>query len=303
MHAMDYPEILTLCEQEQPDLIYVAIGCAAYEHPSSQGTIQQYPPFVKHWSGKKVCIWIDPDLESPPRSLTTIQATPDSSSTEIWRTTDAIFVSVRKHFYYEATEESQFIESLCRNTVARHTKLIVQDYSGRDIQEFYPMHIHPDIPKSVLYDVTYNDGGCFIDFDAIQILRDANGDFLQPSFSPLRDMYGNIPDLIFEKELTRRRQNLTNIHTYNCIVRGLRESNSWTTEDRIAKAAHRYASIYRVYPTDYEGILFGAAKDLCATASCFLTPAEIDQIISSPSQQYAMLFQNLQVVLKIPAQS
>jgi len=187
--------------------------------------------------------------------------------------------------------------------LSKQAKIIVQDYSGRDIQGFYPIHIHPDIPKYVLYDVTYGDGGCFIDFDAIHVLRDAHGDFLQPSFSPLHAIYGKIPDPIFGKELTRRRQNLTNIHTYNCIARGLRESSSWITEDRIANSAHRYASIYRVHPTDYEAILFAAAKDICATASCFLTPAEIDHIISSPSQQYAMLFQNLQVVLKIPAHS
>ena len=210
---------------------------------------------------------------------------------------------MRKSFYYDNTEEARFLETLCRNTVARQAKMIVQDYTGRDIQDMYPAHIHPDITKSVLYDVTYQDGGCFIDFDAIHILRDTDGDFLQPSFSTLRDIYGKIPDSIFVKELARRSQNLTNIHTYSCIARGLREVSTWITADRISKPAHRYASIYRVHPTDYTSILFAAAKDICATASCYLTPTEIDQIVASPSHQYAMLFQNLQVVLKIPAQS
>lgn len=307
---MNYTEILTICEKVNPDLIYVAVGCASPNEPS-QGLVQQYPPFVKEWPGTKLCILIDPLLEDPPRSTQELQAIQAiQGDVKIWKTPDSIFISLRQNLYYyhDTVEESsqkiddiRFIEILCRQTLIRSAKMIVQDYTGREIQQYYPHHIHPDITKSVLYDVTYDDGGCYIDFDTIQILKNEDGEFIQPSYSPLSAIHGKIPDPIFQKELTRRRQNLTNIHTYVCIVRGLREHSTWITEERIASSAHRYATIYRVNSKDFVSILIAAVKDLCATASCYLSSGEIDAIVSSPTQQYANLFQTLQVVLKIPA--
>ena len=306
---MNYTDALTICEKLNPDLIYVAVGCAS-PIETSQGLIQQYPPFVKEWPGTKLCILIDPLLEHPPRSIQEHNAIQEGA--EIWKTPDTTFLSLRRNVYYQhdsvmdedpqhRNEDIRFIEILCRQTLIRSAKMILQDYTGRDIQKYYPHHIHPDITKYVLYDVTYDDGGCYIDFDAIRILRDEAGDFIQPSESTLSAIYGKIPDPIFQKELTRRRYSLANIHTYLCIDRGLREPSIWITEEYIARASLRYSMIYRVNSKDYYSILVSAVKDLCAIASCYLTSDEIDILVSSPSHQYSNLFQTLQVVLKIPA--
>ena len=178
--------------------------------------------------------------------------------------------------------------------------MILQDYTGRDIRPYYPIDIHPDIQKSVLYDVTYGDGGCWIDFDTIRILKDTAGNFLQPAYLHLSEIHGKIPDAIFEKELSRRRIDLTNIHTYTCIVRGLREPSSWITEDRIRGPAAQYSRVYRVSKSDYTAILMSAIRDICAAAACSLSAEEMDTIVLSPSCAFMNLFQTLQVILKIP---
>lgn len=302
---MNYSDILELCTENRPDLIYIAVGSATHEG-GGQGVIQQYPPFVKDWPGKKLCIWIDPLLEDPPRSVSTHTFTKEDNL-DIWKSHDVLCIPLRKYFHYlnessdtqnEHIEDKQFIEELCKLTLLISAKLILQDYTGREIHKYYPFHVGP-ILESVLYDVTYNDSGCYIDFDTVRILFNDAGGFIQPGYSSLSAIHGKIPDLLFERELARRRLNLTYIHTYLCCSLGLREAGEWLTEEYIQHDVNRLSYIYKVNTLDLKGILIAAATDICEVASCPITNSEIDIIVSSPSQQYATLLQNLQIVLKI----
>ena len=312
---MNYTHILQLLSRYRPSLVYVSIGCAAHDDPHSQGQIQQFPPFVRDWTGKKLCILIDPYLEAPPRSTIDIQATQNvlSEGVEgvIWTTSDTIFVPLQKNFYYQNEKfyntgippdhenDIQFMESLCKQTLSFNAKMIVQDYTGRDINAYYPTISHPKLFGSILYDVTYKDGGCFIEFDDIRILRDTDGDFIQPLYSPLSAIYGKIPDSIFQKELTRRCQNLRILHMYACIIRGLAEPRDWLTEEHVSGIANIYGKMYRVSSSDILSILTSAARDVCAASSCSLSTEDIDTIVLGPTHQFMNLFQSLQVLLKI----
>ena len=70
--------------------------------------------------------------------------------------------------------------------------MIVQDYTGDDISmRLFPFlhEFDPRLQYRVLFDATYGrQGGCYVDFNAIQILRDPHtGEFIQPQYLTLTD--------------------------------------------------------------------------------------------------------------------
>lgn len=182
---VDWQDIIHNCQHHVPDIIYVAIGCSQKRYTYGKHSPQECPPFVRQWvsttgeTARSICILIDPDLEDDPYVLF------DLTSEELSRTR---ILTVRQEFHWDSDGDINFINTLCALAIRTpNTYLIVQDYSGENIQRHYPIDMfgQPLINK-VIFDVSFASGGCWIDFDKIRLERDVEtGAFLQPPFLPL----------------------------------------------------------------------------------------------------------------------
>lgn len=190
---------------------------------------QQYPCFLDKFDGRKVVILIDPDLESPLKvesyfenlnnQLRLVRAVTNPDEDDEKHSNDnrpkpphifrqftnsnidlfAINTSYDYQFYdrttpYERTKIDGDIAKMidmifiCLGKVNK-TKMIVQDYTGRDINHFYismfKFFNKKEILNNVLFDVTQNDGGCFFDIKPSMAQVDSENNFIQERYSKL----------------------------------------------------------------------------------------------------------------------
>ena len=260
---MNNDDILTRVREEAPDLIYVAVGCA---HSAEQ----QCPPQVRNWPGLKLCILIDPILESPPL----VAGASD----------DIVVIPLYRNFDWKAPADYDFIRALCCCTNAH---MIVQDYTGHDIYPYYP---GPEFTKRVLFDMTYRDGGCYVDFAAIQILRDERGDFIQPHFATLVEL-ARLPATIRKPEVMARRAALINyIHYYYRMKTHGYPPDDWltTVEQQLKPLVGQFALIYGT-PTaltleNMRALIVRTIQDLSAATSVEIPPTDLAQLIETPER-------------------
>lgn len=292
--------ILSFCRVTKPALIYLAVGCAQGHNEDDKVTPQEYPPFVAEWPGNKVCILIDPMLEPVPCAFRDLMIddkeardqTMVNCQTATGKTT---FFCIRDHFettsppeWHRDREKEEhdmsFLYDLCDLTKNSSTKLIYQDYTGRNIMNFCPRHLS----KSVLFDVTYNDGGCFIVFDKINILTDRTGNFIQPSYLPLVS-----PELrgtkYIAQEMAKRKSILGYfIHRYYQVLLGNKEPRDWCSAEIILNHMEPLCDIYGTpCNTSQESVyllLKLALQDFVAVSGQYLSDMEMDMIIAAPDQ-------------------
>ena len=267
----------------KPELIYVAIGCALGHHPPNGTHLspQQLPPFVQHATGQRLCVLIDPMLEEPPRQKPLADATPGVT-----------LISLRQPFQFEDPTHSAFLHSLIHLAVASEsrTRLIVQDYSGRDILPYYPIDTYgPRLTARVLYDVTYNDGGCFVDLDKVAIFHEANGNFLNPVYLPMWRFKGvRGAAITIQTQLTKRESALFYAHRYYGYLTGTRPPRDWNTPERLSLLLKPMFYAYGIAPISLTAdklrqLLQEATFDFLACASLYATREEVQVAIDDPS--------------------
>lgn len=192
---MPNDDILAFCAARPTALIYLAIGCSQRWYAQGGGSPQEFPPFVASWPGRRICILVDPDLEESPRGITQAgkpeQVLHDGMPADFG---DVAFVTLRRPWGWpfhpqnaERIGSAHLLDGLCQLAIAPGgPHLIVQDYSGPDIRRFYPVQKYrTPLLNKVMFDVTGNDGGCFVDFSKVHIRQDDRGNFIQPAFTPL----------------------------------------------------------------------------------------------------------------------
>jgi len=279
---MNYDSIILACESNPPSLIYLAVG-------SANSAQQQYPPFVAAWPGKKVCILIDPMLETPP--LCFQQPTEDTT-----------FFILRQNIEYprplqwgppapSTNDDVVFIHNLCVLAIRYpETKMIFQDYSGRNIEPLYPIEqFGTTLQENVLFDVTYGDGGCFIDFSKINILRDTNGNFFQPKYTSLQTLRKRMPNAYLISEMKARQNVLAPyVHHLYGVHRGTKTPRDWwdpmTLESHMRKLCVIYGDVSISDPASLKNLLRKALFDYCATAEQYMSDTDADDIIELPNQ-------------------
>jgi len=143
------------------------------------------------------------------------------------------------------------------------------------------------LSKSVLFDVTYNDGGCFIDFTQVKILKDLAGNFIQPGSLPLAS-----PELsrkYIVQEMTKRKSALGYfIHRYYQVLLGNKEPRDWCSAEIIQRHMEPLCDIYNI-PCDTSKasvyrLLRVALEDFVAASGQYLTDQEMIDIIDAPDQ-------------------
>jgi hypothetical protein len=302
---MTNSDILLMCEVVQPTYIYLAIGCSQRYYPEGQGSPQQYPPPIAALPGRKICILIDPLLEEVPRAYAQIGISDPVAAATHATHGEVTFIPVRREFHWpvpwaqaEVTpaiqHDMQLIEGLIALTKrpGSPTRLIVQDYSGTDIRPFYP---HDAPPTRVLYDMTGNDGGCFIDFDAVRIYQTLTGDFIQSPYQPLRTLHPVLTPEEFRAVADQRSGLLANYaHRFYRIMRGVEPPRDWATAHSIGL---HLAPLFVAYgvppnvrdPANLYALLSAALYDFAAVAGDYMDDDAIRQILDADSPTGAPL--------------
>ena len=273
MPSMTYDEIATFCEASEPLIVYLSIGCAGSPE-------QQHPPFLKAISEgcEQICILMDPLLEDPLTFTVVDKFT---------------YIPLRRHFRHGHNEEAIFLNRLCFTAMmSRNTRLIVQDYSGFDLRSIYPLSIFgPELRQKVLFDFTYADGGCFVDFSTVRLLVREGGSFVQPHYEPLAAIapYTTAAQLQFQ---IRERHECMTLYVKRLyrIQRDQEPERDWCTAAIVAPKIARLCGLYGLPATTetdvLEKLLLAYLLDICALGGTPMPKEEGLALIKRPERDY-----------------
>lgn len=233
----NWEPIFTEASRPNISLIYFGIGSAMTPDAYSQGIEdcknQQYPPFLKKYRGRKLIVLFDTNLEEHlaiEKYLEKYNYKYEKNSVDgitVLQNDEIIVYAIRESFefytnYYgtpdeikeSATKASWYISnlinliSICLEKKPK-TKIIVQDFTGRDITYSYinlfNIFDKTDLLNNVMFDVTQIDGGCYITMNEQQASIDSNENFIQEKYMELKNIK-NSP--LFKTILSNRIQYL-----------------------------------------------------------------------------------------------
>ena len=204
-------------------MCYIGIGSAmgSYDTVTEQNN-QQYPCFLKQFTGKHLVILIDPLIETDLKLLNYFeQSDPlvlinqiniENTSTPYVREytnekgsyfviNDCFHTNIPHPMGLSEVEQEKQIEKANQNIATIYqiisialgklqpSKIIYQNYSGYDTTSFYislfDVFDQDILIKNVCFDVTQLDGGCFIDFKPDMIVCDIQQNFIQEKYEKL----------------------------------------------------------------------------------------------------------------------
>ena len=256
-----YTNTMKVLTENSPDVIYFAVGCfMGYYKDITSSNNQQNPKFMNKFEGQnKIYIFMDPMLESPLKLESQIHLvqTDTEDSYRVLENGEYTVVAINKpyHFYQSLCEgenfelDSLFLYGLVNYVLEKNIKLIVQDYSGCDISKAYMslMNIFDKekLLKNVFFDVTQNDGGCFVDFDKYTISYDEKDNFSQNKFKSLVSLK-KVDEQVF-KDILIKRLNLVSYYIcrYIRMLNGELEKTEWDTT-HIKDIVNEMAMIYSI---------------------------------------------------------
>jgi hypothetical protein len=197
---------------------------SAYMFDITERNNQQYPCFINKFIGKKLFILVDPELEfthtnnvnnsdnDVERDLVIqqyfkriglpLEIILKTKTLRVLLNRDTIVIATKTSFNYEETqhmskpEVETFRENfatfnnmidLCIDT---KKKLIVQDYTGRDLTRAYLQLLDRygrKILNTIIFDVSQSNGGCFIELKPNYATIDKTGNFVQEKYLKLVD--------------------------------------------------------------------------------------------------------------------
>ena len=188
-----------------------------YDFDITEKNNQQYPCFMNKFIGNKMVILLDGALEFTENSVNMIERELvikqyfnriqqpleiiiKNEKLRLLKNKDNIVIASKSKFYYEETqymtknEIGEFRENFAMFThmvercIRDNKKLIVQDYTGRDLTNVYIRFLDiygNKILNNIMFDVTQNNGGCFIELKPTYASMDKNGNFIQEKYLKL----------------------------------------------------------------------------------------------------------------------
>jgi hypothetical protein len=271
-------DILNTVKQRNASWVYLAIGPA-------HSVEQQYPPFFRGLPGTKLCFLIDPRLEERPLCYESQDPT-------------ATFVEIRDYFDYNEPT----LHGLCAHAITTHTKLIVHAFTGEDLRHRYPLHIFgPPLLDHVLFDFTYSEGDCFVDFSKVRLLLKPDYTFLQPLYSPMA-AFQHHKEVLF-KELDAR-YNIIFHYVLNLyqVQTGRKEDREWYSPEVILPKIGPLCVAYNIrQTTDTDHLLLLLVEtfaDLSHMVGDASSLSDIITLINTPGNAYIDAFRLLRTILK-----
>lgn len=218
-----------ISEAAGANVIYLAIGPAR----SAQ---QEYPPFMKDLGGNQLCILFDPLLETPLEA--TIKGDTDHEN--------ITFIPMKANFDWNDEPSKMLVTMLCQIALSSPTcRLIVQDYTGNETRSKYPLSFFgPRVMDRILFDVTYGESGCFVNFDAVHLLIRNDGSFIQPEFDRITNLKPWIPKDILCRMFQERNNMITTyaLRAYRILCG--EEAPTWFSMEEVADRLKRYWPMY-----------------------------------------------------------
>lgn len=176
-------------------IVYLAIGCCmkhysvdddikTNEFQITESNNQQYPMFMRKFPGRKVIILIDPELENPIKLTEIIpMSVAQKNIMTIYENSEMIIFAINKMVDYD--ENFEFIASLINITRENNTKMILQDYTGKNTTECYYKcwnQFGDSLLNDVIFDVTGGNEDCFVNFNDTMVQFDGSNHFIQPKY-------------------------------------------------------------------------------------------------------------------------
>lgn len=166
------------------DIIYIAIGCAQKNIIIKENHCQQYIEDLNNYNNI-IIILIDPELED---NLAICQIYPDLINNNINLINNRHFSNNRLNILAINDKYDYNIKSIVNIVLFHNKKLIVQDYTGFDLSNIYIKLLKKygkNILNNILFDITQNNSGCFIDTKTQVVKR--NNNFYQPKYEKLNE--------------------------------------------------------------------------------------------------------------------
>jgi hypothetical protein len=194
------------------NLVYIGVGSGMGNYIEiTEKNNQQYPCFLKKIAGKHLVVLIDPLMESNLKLINYFEELKDplipqntnNSYIREYSNEKGLFLIINDYFYCDVNSYMQPIE----NDKANHhiaiihqiisialgkiipSKIIFQNYTGYDTTSYYTslfdVFDREQLISNVCFDVTQQNGGCFIDFDSNMIRLDKNMNFIQEKYELL----------------------------------------------------------------------------------------------------------------------
>lgn len=204
----------------ETQLVYVGVGSwmGSYQEITPQNN-QQYPCFLDKFADNKVIILFDANLEFPLKIETYFEETLGIHWTckntiydnnvpilRIFKNATTTIFAVNKHIYYDTSIHQtneinqqvspdlkliKHIISLCLNKEIP-TKLIWQDYTGRDTTMLYQNYCKIFNKQlmfdNVCFDITQKNNGCYIELKPELPLTDDFGRFIPEKYLKLSQL-------------------------------------------------------------------------------------------------------------------
>jgi len=279
-------EICDACLDPEVATIYLAIV-------SAMCAIQQYPPFLKDLGNKQVCIHIDPRLESPLSVLSS------EASYLITEPDNILFIPVKRHFAWDEEEDKGFIRELCEIAMMRSKRLVVQDYTGRDITGDYPIRTFgPALFPNVIFDVTYKEGDCFPNLIDAEIYRKKSGAFIQPKYQTLNSMEVYLPAMLLGEVIQKRNNEMVYYALrYYQILCG-EEAPEWISEELVQDRIRNVAPIYGFKEgpltlENLENLLTRYLMDLSSLSASRISEPAAMVLLRQPDRNYEKMVREL----------
>jgi hypothetical protein len=253
-------------------LVYLGIG-SAQDHYANNSNInqrmddtnQQYPPFLKKFEGKKIVILLDPYLEEHLAVEKYMDAHDmvyekiDVDNVRILRNEEIVVYAIKECFNYttnlwgtpEEIEQSRVksdwnvsnlinLISICLEKRTR-TKIILQDFTGRNTTQFYSSLFNifdkTTLLNDVMFDVTQKDGGCFIEMNENQASVDHDGNFIQEKYMELVKITDSP---LFKAILKERIQQVVYPLSHNFVSLIKNPSHEIVYKEKLLSLAHTY---------------------------------------------------------------
>jgi len=285
---MNNDDVVDHCEAVRPSIIYMAIGCGQGFYEPNKHSPQEYPPFMNEFEGHQICILIDPLLETPSRAYADLGLTYASAGAEpLVQIGRVSFIPIRRNFDWNSPEDIAFIDRLCALCTRESCQLIVQDYTGAYIDKYYPINrFGPILTRRVLFDVTYDDGGCNIDLYKVRVLRKPDGSFVQPKYSPI-----SASPALSAITIKRRNDIVVNyVQRLHRIQTGLEEERDWCDADivwgKIAELCHAYSAPRKTDTPSLERLMIAYLFDLCECVGDYMSEEDGLALIHTGGKEF-----------------
>lgn len=187
------------------DVVYIGIGCGMGRYTEvNESNNQQCPCFLNKFETKLIVLF-DPELEKPLKTESVLYELVTVGETQNYRllkNENTTIYAMNESLYYELEHVDEKYRtktesdipalynmiSLC---ISNKIKFIMQDYTGRDSQNFYTtlfsLFDKAELLNYIFCDVTEKDCGCFIELKPTQAPL-FNNVFIQDKYMKLIDM-------------------------------------------------------------------------------------------------------------------